>query len=473
MGVLTSAEGQVPVRARTRSAPSAGRRESASPPAKEIATGGRVVSASALCAVGAATLMALGVAAAGIDAIKPAAARGAPLPLDLVAGTAANAGTGAFVFTALVHAARIRDAKDLTPAYDPVRDGPLPVTRAGAKAPHPVFTLRLGAPVRQTALAVPPERADGGWYPVTVVARPTPPPAPVPKPRVAARLGTADAVPAVLPKPRTAGHSMTAMNARFNSTGYDLAAIRAAAKSVPRVYLDALPRDLVDVSSIEEKKRLFVQAVLPVVLRVNEELAAARWRAERLSDRLLWADALTPVDRAWLIAAAERYGTEPFDIPSLLKRLDVVPPSLALAQAAEESGWGTSRFAQEGNALFGQYTYKSVTGMVPERRDADQRHQVRRYDNLLEATRAYAHNLNTHHAYEKFRSLRSRLRQAGRPIAGYDLAGMLGHYSARGTAYIETIRQIIRQNRLGDFDRAWLNNRQWTAVAGLPGLRPI
>ena len=103
-----------------------------------------------------------------------------------------------------------------------------------------------------------------------------------------------------------------------------------------------------------------------------------------------------------------------------------MPPSLALAQAAEETGWGTSRFVQEGNALFGQYTYKSVTGMVPERRDADRRHRVRSHDNLLAAVRAYVHNLNSHWAYEDFRDRRALLRRAGRPIDGYDLAGELG-----------------------------------------------
>ena len=145
-----------------------------------------------------------------------------------------------------------------------------------------------------------------------------------------------------------------------------------------------------------------------------------------------------------------------------------MPPSLALAQAVEETGWGTSRFVREGNALFGQYTYKSVTGMVPERRDADRRHRVRSHDNLLAAVRAYVHNLNSHWAYEDFRDRRAQLRRAGRPIDGYDLAGELVQYSERRAAYVQAIRQIIRQNRLDDFDGAWLNDRQWTALVGLP-----
>ena len=302
--------------------------------------------------------------------------------------------------------------------------------------------------------------------------RPAPAPAPVMKPRVVARAVPAGASPSVVPKPRTSGVSVTAVIASFESFGYDLAEVRAAASPVPRLYLEALPHDLANVSSAETKKRLFAQAVLPIILRVNEEITTARWRAERLSDRLMWDGALTAADRKWLINTAELYGTVPFDVAGLLQRMDIVPPSLALAQAAEETGWGTSRFVREGNALFGQYTYKSVTGMVPERRDADRRHRVRSHDNLLAAVRAYVHNLNSHWAYEDFRDRRAQLRRAGRPIDGYDLAGELGQYSERRAAYVQAIRQIMRQNRLGDFDGAWLNNRQWTASIGLPSEQP-
>ena len=111
--------------------------------------------------------------------------------------------------------------------------------------------------------------------------------------------------------------------------------------------------------------------------------------------------------------------------------------------------------------------------MVPERRDADRRHRVRSHDNLLAAVRSYVHNLNSHWAYEDFRDRRAELRRAGRPIDGYDLAGELGHYSERRAAYVQSIRRVIRQNRLDDFDGAWLNNRQWTALIGLPSEQPI
>ncbi|MDD9990405.1 MAG: glucosaminidase domain-containing protein [Rhodospirillales bacterium] len=300
-----------------------------------------------------------------------------------------------------------------------------------------------------------------------------PPPLPlVSKPRKLVHTGTTDRVPPVVLKPSTWGTSAKAVIARFASAGYDLDQVRAARSPVPRLLLEALPRDLSNMPSVREKKRLFFQTVLPIVLQVNEEIVTARWRLERLAGKLMRADALPPADREWLAAMADLYGTDPFDVQELLNRMDVVPPSLALAQAAEESGWGTSRFARQGNALFGQYTYSTKAGMLPERRDADRRHRVRSHDNLLAGARAYVHNLNSHWAYEDFRRRRAQLRRSGAQLDGHVLAGELHSYSERRGAYVKSIRRIIRQNRLGDFDRAWLNDRQWTAVNGPPSRRP-
>ena len=252
--------------------------------------------------------------------------------------------------------------------------------------------------------------------PAPAVAMPADPPAskaatarPVQKPLVVARADAADAPPPVVHKPAAGVSSaasaaagdggearslrsvktVAAATARFASLGYDLDAVRSAAHPVPRIYLESLPRDLARIRHVAAKKTLFVQVVLPVVLRVNEELVAARWRAEHLGNRLARRGTLSSADRKWLLDAAELYGTKPLDVPALLSRMDIVPPSLAIAQAAEESGWGTSRFVLEGNALFGQYTYKSKTGMVPMRRDADRQHRVRRYEDLLDAARSY------------------------------------------------------------------------------------
>ena len=473
------AKGRAPARMRRGNALYFGRKRPSLPPANETARGRRAAARSALGALGAAALAVLGVSAAGTELVRPAAAN-APTHPSLVFGfslPAAGTVTAEPVPAAFMPAmpGRVRLVFSLSDVVSEDLRWPSAEAWTLASVPLPPAEPREAA--RQEVAAV----SDGlNGTPVPVVIRRAPAdsqpaltPAPVMKPPVETRAAPDGAVPRVVPKPRRPSVSVSAMIAGFESFGYDLDRVRAAARPVPRLYLEELPRDLANVASVAVKKRLFVQAVLPIILRVNEEIVTARWRAERLGDGLLWEGALSASDRKWLIGEAEYYGTAPFDVPELLKRMDIVPPSLALAQAAEETGWGTSRFAREGNALFGQYTYKSVTGMIPQRRDADSRHRVRRHDSLLDAVRAYVHNLNTHWAYEDFRDRRALLRRADRPIGGHDLAGALGQYSERRAAYIESIRTIMRQNRLEDFDRAWLNNRQWTALIGLPGDRPL
>ena len=329
---MTGAKGQAPVRERgARSsclmwpAPAASR---AGPPA----SGRGVFPRAALGVLGAATVAVLGMSAAGIDLVRPAAARGAPLPLNAAAAEAAPA--------AAMPAAPARIALIATLSEVPRRDARRRAAAGRTRAPVPTPPVGLRESAWQEAVAVPDRPVAVVLRPAAAGARPAPPPAPKMKPRVVARVSPADAPPPVVQKPRTSGSSAAAVIARFDSVGYDLAAVRAAARPVPRIYLDALPDDLAHVSSAAAKKHLFVQAVLPVILQVNEELAAARGRAERLVDRIMWTGALAPADREWLLATAERYGTAPFDVPSLLKRLDGVPPSLALAQAVMESGVG-------------------------------------------------------------------------------------------------------------------------------------
>ena len=460
LGVLMGAEGRASARARRGSAVHVEWSRSTLPPAKETARSRRAALLSALGALGVAAVSILGVATAGTDLIRPAAAH-TPMHLTLAAAKWAQAADAATADSALTaHMPAMPSRVRLVLSLSDVKSGE-PKEAAWQEAVAVVPARPIGA---SSAAVMRLSPAD---------LHPAPAPAPVMKPPVVARAVPDSAVPSVVPKPRSSTASVSAVIAGFASFGYDLDQVRAAAKPVPRLYLEALPRDLANVSSVETKKRLFVQTVLPIILRVNEEIVAARWRAERLADKLMWDGALSDADREWLVATAELYGTAPFDLPGLLSRMDIVPPSLALAQAAEETGWGTSRFAREGNALFGQYTYKSMMGMVPERRDADRRHRVRSHDNLLAAVRSYVHNLNSHWAYEDFRDRRAELRRAGGPIDGYNLAGKLGQYSERRAAYVQTIRQIIRQNRLRDFDEAWLNNRQWTALIGPPGNRPI
>ena len=438
-------------------------------------------------ALGALGVAALAMTAAGVDPIKPAAARGASPLGFLVAGpgptTVAEAEAPALRDLSQTAHDRFRLVFSLSGAIPQDIRPPSVIGRLLTMAPVPPGDSRQATWQEATTLpdrpiAAPPRYAPTIMRLGTLQAEDPPPPPLVSKPRKLVHTGTTDTIPSVVLKPPTRGTSANVVVARFEAIGYDLDQVRESAGPVPRLILEALPRDLADITPVSAKKHLFVQAVLPIILQVNEEITTARWRLERLADRLKRADTLSPADtispadREWLVAMADLYGTDPFDVRELLNRMDVVPPSLALAQAAEESGWGTSRFARQGNALFGQYTYNSKPGIVPAQRDADRRHRVRSHDNLLAAVRAYVHNLNSHWAYEDFRDRRAQLRRSGGELGGHALAGELRSYSERRGAYVQTIRRIIRQNRLGDFDRAWLNNRQWTAVINPPNGRP-
>lgn len=241
--------------------------------------------------------------------------------------------------------------------------------------------------------------------------------------------------------------------ALYDDLGYRLASVADGVMGVPRVYLAAVPDDLAEVSDIQARKSLFLRTVLPLVLRVNEEIAAERARVERIEAHREAGGGIGPEDAAWLEDRAAWYRLDHPDIPALLTRMDALPPSLALAQAAEESGWGTSRFAREGNALFGQWTTDpNVKGLVPLARAEDATHRVRAFDRLLDAVRAYARNLNTHPAYAELRAMRHAAREAGEPLDGDLLAGTLHSYSERGAEYVDTLRVIIRANGLSDLD---------------------
>ena len=133
--------------------------------------------------------------------------------------------------------------------------------------------------------------------------------------------------------------------------------------------------------------------------------------------------------------------------------MDIIPVSIALAQAANESGWGTSRFALEGNALFGQWTW-SKKGISPKNKDPDQSHKILQFQILKASVRAYKNNLNTHNAYKEFREVRAKLRQSETKITGLALTKYLKNYAAIGEKYTEIIEGIIVQNSLTDFDKA-------------------
>jgi Bax protein len=244
----------------------------------------------------------------------------------------------------------------------------------------------------------------------------------------------------------------------FRRVGYELDGVHKTGH-VPRVLLASLPKDLANLSRPAQRKIVFIKSILPLVLQANEHVTRERLRILDLQDRVSGGKKLTGAEEAWLAEVADRYGLEKADFASLLERVDIIPPSLAVAQAAEESGWGTSRFAREGNALFGQRIYKdNRPGIVPTERGEGESYKVRAFDHLLQGVTAYVHNLNSHFAYDGFREARAGMRGEGGVIEGYRLVETLERYSERGEAYLETIKLIMRVNKLQLLDRAWLRD---------------
>jgi len=219
------------------------------------------------------------------------------------------------------------------------------------------------------------------------------------------------------------------------------------------------PRDLARVTSIPERKHRFLDALVPVVEAENQRVAEERrWLESRRS--ALATGRLFARERRTLAALAREYrlpahlrppATGPVPtatVAELLLRVDTLPSSLVLAQAAMESGWGTSRFVHEGNNLFGQWVTGDTPGLAPRDAAPTADYRLAAYDSAAKSVRSYLRNINTHRAYRSLRRLRARLRAEGRPVDGITLAAGLRAYSQRGEAYVTEIRRIIRHNRL-------------------------
>ncbi|WP_051305472.1 glucosaminidase domain-containing protein [Desulfogranum mediterraneum] len=245
----------------------------------------------------------------------------------------------------------------------------------------------------------------------------------------------------------------------FSQRGYDSREWEQGLTQIPPLYLTRIPQHWTEEGaaqlSIREKKLLFFRWLTPLVLRSNLEIMAEQARLAREGGK----------DTAWLQAVAEKYkvplpsrqGRDGELLAALKLRLAPIPPSLALAQAAEESGWGSSRFAVQGNALYGQWTW-SGTGMdSKERQQGKGKYQVASFASPADSVAAYMLNLNTHPSYQEFRSQRAALVDSGRPAGGIQLAQTLSRYSQRGQAYVEDLRLLITKNHLQRLDQARLS----------------
>lgn len=206
----------------------------------------------------------------------------------------------------------------------------------------------------------------------------------------------------------------------------------------------------------EARKAQLINTLLPPIQRNNHALLEKRQRVERLQHQLDRGRSLNARDRQWLTVLSERYRLDPPDEPtsawltSLLRRVDIIPADLALAQGALESGWGESRFALEANNYFGHWCFRPGCGLVPAARPEGADYEVEKFPSVEESVRRYMHNLNSHPRYRQLRLIREQIRVEERTINGAELAPGLEGYAQTGEAYIIQVRGMIRGNR---FDR--------------------
>ena len=236
----------------------------------------------------------------------------------------------------------------------------------------------------------------------------------------------------------------------FEDLGYDLKGVRAGQKVKP-IYLTKLPKDLKTLGDTKTKRELFIKIVLPLILDENKKIEDDRKKLFKIISK----NFNTVGERVWLKRRFKEYKIDDQDLSKLKIRMDIIPVSIGLAQAANESGWGTSRFALEGNALFGQWTW-SKKGISPKNKDPNQSHKILQFQILKASVRAYKNNLNTHNAYKEFREERAKLRQENKIIIGLDLVKYLKNYAQIGDKYVEILADIIELNSLTDFDKSGL-----------------
>ena len=232
----------------------------------------------------------------------------------------------------------------------------------------------------------------------------------------------------------------------FRDTNYSLSEVRKSKKVKP-IRLSLLPNEIKQIENSKKRKNLFIQIILPLILEENNLILLDRKRLFSILNK----NKNSKKEINWLNIKFKQYGVLNKDIPTLKVRMDIVPVSLAIAQAAKETGCGTSRFALEGNALFGQWTW-SGDGIKPAGAESDTKHKVMKFNVLKASVRAYQRNLNTHSSYKNFRQLRAQLRDESEKLDSLLLADQLDSYAETGEEYTKILKQIIKQNSLKDFD---------------------
>ena len=245
-------------------------------------------------------------------------------------------------------------------------------------------------------------------------------------------------------------YTTSEINALFKEVKYDLKEVRDT-KLVKPIDIGLLPNEIKNIGSPKKRKEMFIKIVLPLIIKENSKIRMDRKRLFMILSK----NSNTDIEKKWLEKKYKQYGVTLNDLSTLKVRMDEIPVSLAIAQAAKETGWGTSRFALKGNALFGQWTW-SGEGLKPKEAEKGENHKVMKFHNLQLSVRAYLRNLNTHSSYKNLRKARTELRNRNKTLDSLVLSNHLDKYAETGTEYIEVLQKIIIQNSLKDFDEARL-----------------
>ena len=241
----------------------------------------------------------------------------------------------------------------------------------------------------------------------------------------------------------------------FEEENYNLKDIRQG-KAVDPVFLSKLPTGIANIDNIGDRKKLFIKVILPLVIYENNKILEDRNYLNQISSE----KSLSEQETVWLNKKLKEYKVKAGDIEELKKRMDVIPPSLAIAQAAYETGWGTSRFAMEGNSLYGARTWKKGKGIVPNDRGEEQKFEVLSFKIIRASISSYKKNLNTHQSYNEFRKARAIQRKEKNRVFGLELSQYLNKYSEIGGVYVQRLKKIIEQNSLTDFDESVLSQKK-------------
>jgi len=233
----------------------------------------------------------------------------------------------------------------------------------------------------------------------------------------------------------------------FKDTNYNLKKVKKTKLVNIGNNLDHLPGEMKKIENTKKRKNLFIQIVLPLIIEENTKIKIDRKKLFVILNK----NNNSNTDIEWLKKKFKQYGVVKNDLSTLKTRMDEIPVSLAIAQSAKETGWGTSRFAQKGNALFGQWTWTG-DGIKPSAADNNTTHKVASFKVLKASVKAYLRNLNTHSSYKEFRKERAIQRDNDGKLNSLKLVKYLDKYAETGIEYTKTLSKIIKQNSLTEFD---------------------